>query len=172
MKRSASGTGSGFRFCPKRKADYNFLQVWNRLSRLQRNLATLATSIGLFLVLCYVMLNKEQTRSSSVGQTSDLAKFLANDKLLRERLNGDSQIVGPRPVQHANLPDLTNLDVRCILCHTAQFEIFLQRHTWTDIKLNPTWVYLGSKSVMRTPSIRASKRAPTWYVCRLAPTSL
>jgi len=85
-------------------------RVWNRLSRLQRNLATLAMSISLFLVLCYVVLNKEQTRPSK-GKSSDLANFLANDKLIRERLSGDSQIVGPIPMVHkANLPDLTNLD--------------------------------------------------------------
>ena len=45
-------------------------------------------------------------------------------------------------------------------------------HTWTEIKLNLTGVYLESKAAMRTPNIRASKRAPTWYVCTLAPTSL
>ena len=45
-------------------------------------------------------------------------------------------------------------------------------HTWTDIRLNPTWVKLGSKGTRRTPSSRASKWAPTWCVCTLAPTSL
>ena len=45
-------------------------------------------------------------------------------------------------------------------------------HTWTDIRLNPTWVYLESKGAMKTPSIFASKQDPTLYVCRLAPTSL
>ena len=30
-------------------------------------------------------------------------------------------------------------------------------HTWTEIRLNPTSVYLGSKGAMRTPSSRASR---------------
>ena len=42
------------------------------------------------------------------------------------------------------------------------------RNIITGLRLNPTWVYLESKSTRRTPSIRASKRAPTWYVSRLA----
>ena len=46
------------------------------------------------------------------------------------------------------------------------------RHTWTETRLNPTWVYLGSKGTRRTPLSRASKWAPTWYVSRLAPRSL
>ena len=45
-------------------------------------------------------------------------------------------------------------------------------HTRTDKRLNPTWVYLGSKVTRRTPSSRAWKWAPTWYVSRLAPRSL
>ena len=44
-------------------------------------------------------------------------------------------------------------------------------HTWTEVRLNPTLVYLGSKGDVRTPYLRASKRVPTWYVCVLAPHS-
>ena len=45
--------------------------------------------------------------------------------------------------------------------------------TWKEIRLNSTWVYLESKSAMRTPSIKtsiktSSKQPPSWYVCRLA----
>ena len=36
-----------------------------------------------------------------------------------------------------------------------------QPHTCTEIKLNSTKMYLDSKGTMRTPSIRASKRAST-----------
>ena len=35
------------------------------------------------------------------------------------------------------------------------------------MRLNPTWLYLGSKGIRRTPSSRASKLGPTWYVFRL-----
>ena len=31
--------------------------------------------------------------------------------------------------------------------------------------------YLDSKGAIRMPTVRAEKRAPTGYVCRLAPTS-
>ena len=48
----------------------------------------------------------------------------------------------------------------------------LLNHTWTEIKLNLTWVYLGSKGAMRTPSIRVPKRAPTSYVSALTLTYL
>ena len=36
-------------------------------------------------------------------------------------------------------------------------------HAWTEIKLNPTWEYLWSKDIMRTPSSRVSNRAPTYW---------
>ena len=36
----------------------------------------------------------------------------------------------------------------------------LLMHTWTKIRLNPTWVYLESKGAMRTPSIRAFNSSP------------
>ena len=39
-------------------------------------------------------------------------------------------------------------------------------HTRSEIKLNPTSVYLKSKGAMRTASVRALKRAPTWHVSR------
>ena len=48
----------------------------------------------------------------------------------------------------------------------------LSQHTWTEMKLNSTYVYLGSKGAVRTPSSRAAKWAPTWYESRLASTSL
>ena len=59
--------------------------------------------------------------------------------------------------------------------HPLQESFYSQHamlHTWTEVRLNPTWVYLKSKDVMRAPYVRASKRAPTWYVCRLASISL
>ena len=46
-------------------------------------------------------------------------------------------------------------------------------HTWTEIRLNPTWVCLESKHAMRTSYLGASKWAPTSLrVCRLTPPSL
>ena len=33
-------------------------------------------------------------------------------------------------------------------------------HSWTEIELNPTWVYLESKGARRTPPIRSAKRDP------------
>ena len=45
-------------------------------------------------------------------------------------------------------------------------------HTWTEIRLNTTWVYLESEGAMGTGPLRASKWAPTWYVCRLGQKSL
>ena len=35
-------------------------------------------------------------------------------------------------------------------------------HTWIEMRLNPTWVYLESKGARRTPSSRAPKQAPTY----------
>ena len=34
-----------------------------------------------------------------------------------------------------------------------------RKHTWTEIRLNPSWVYLESKGSARTPSIRTWERA-------------
>ena len=65
--------------------------------------------------------------------------------------------------------------VRSIWLDSASDSLMDQKwthHTWTETELNPTWVYLGSKGAMRMPSSRASKWAPTWYVCRLASISL
>ena len=45
-------------------------------------------------------------------------------------------------------------------------------HTWTEMRLKPSWVYLGSKGTRRSHSSRESKWASTWYVSRLAPRSL
>ena len=42
-------------------------------------------------------------------------------------------------------------------------------HTWTQIRLNPTRVFLESKGTTWTSSSRALKWAPTWYVCRMTP---
>ena len=53
-----------------------------------------------------------------------------------------------------------------------QKQIITMLHTWTERRLNPTWVYLGSKGTRRTPSTRALKWAPNWYVSRLAPRFL
>ena len=59
-----------------------------------------------------------------------------------------------------------------VIIFSLRQNLNMLQHTWTEIKLNSTWVYLESKGAMRTPSIRASKWAPTSYVCALASTTL
>ena len=46
------------------------------------------------------------------------------------------------------------------------------KHTWKEIKLNPTWVYQESKGTMRTPLSRASNWALTCIISRSASRSL
>ena len=38
---------------------------------------------------------------------------------------------------------------------------WFRMHTWTEIRMNQTWVHLESTGALRTPSIRPYKRAPT-----------
>ena len=37
----------------------SLVRIWNRLSRLQRNLISLTASVGIFITICYVVLNQE-----------------------------------------------------------------------------------------------------------------
>ena len=70
-------------------------------------------------------------------------------------------------VCHVFLPFISNSQrLETFLLHKSP-----PNHTGTEIRLKPTWVYLESKGAIRTPFIRASKRAPSCYVCRQAPLS-
>ena len=67
---------------------------------------------------------------------------------------------------------VARLDRKCVETVLQWSSIGKCYHTWTGIRLNPTWMYLESKDAMRTPPIGAWKWAPTLYVCALVPTSL
>ena len=45
-------------------------------------------------------------------------------------------------------------------------------HTWTDIWLNPTGVYLQYQVATRTPNVESFETSLPWYVCWLTPLTL
>jgi len=92
----------------------SLLRLWNGLSRLQRNLLTLVTSLLVFGFVCYVVLNPQtRSRASDISGRSDLSNL---GKLINDRLRHDPGGAGKGPLlanksKSVNLPDLTNIDI-------------------------------------------------------------
>jgi len=87
----------------------SLVRIWNRLSRLQRNLISLTASVGIFITICYVVLNQENHDNVTKPGQSDLSNL---NQLIHNRLQ--QPVGGGGPVgqlKKPHLPDLSVLDI-------------------------------------------------------------